>query len=67
VASSGKGVNRMVRPDPNYQPGDVKAVFNPETGITSNFFDGRHGEQAVQRREHLLGGQFLLLVGARHL
>ncbi len=30
----------MGRPDPNYQPGDVKAVFNPETGITSNFFDG---------------------------
>jgi len=30
----------MVRPDPNYQPGDVKAVFNPETGITDNYFGG---------------------------
>ena len=30
----------MVRDDPNYQPGDVKAVFNPETGMTDNYFGG---------------------------
>lgn len=27
-------------PDPNYQPGDVKAVFDPNAGITSNYFGG---------------------------
>ena len=28
------------RPDPNHQPGDVKVVFNPETGISANYFGG---------------------------
>lgn len=28
------------RPQPGYQEGDVKAVFNPETGVTSNYFGG---------------------------
>lgn len=39
----------MVRPDPNYQEGDVKAVFNPETGVTSNYFGG---EQAADGAQH---------------
>jgi hypothetical protein len=39
----------MVRPDPNYQPGDVKAVFNPETEVTSNYFGG---EQAADGTWH---------------
>jgi len=30
----------MAEPDANYQPDDVKSVFNPETGITSNYFGG---------------------------
>jgi hypothetical protein len=31
----------MAQPDPNYQPGDVKAVFDPATGVTSNYFGGK--------------------------
>lgn len=28
------------KPHPNYKPGDVKTVFDPNKGISSTFFEG---------------------------
>lgn len=49
------------RPDPNYQPDDVKVVFNPETGVSSNYFGGEqcpdgdwHGHVDVTEQGQIL-------------